>query len=192
MRPSSRSTALDAALSLMASEWGGSITLDGVARAAGITKAGLMYHFPTRESLMLAIVDHAASRLEEQMIEILDKPPHTATPAERMRAYVEVAAHGSASRAEYAIFTEAAYRPELTEPWTRRLTAWFEVPPETDLLTRARLLAVRLAADGLWAAEATGVFPPAPAERGAVVALLQSLTVPPGETPDARTERSTT
>lgn len=41
---------------------GGSITLARVAREAGLTKPGLMYHFATRDALMQAIVEHAATR----------------------------------------------------------------------------------------------------------------------------------
>lgn len=158
---------------------GGSITLDGVARAAGLTKPGLMYHFPTREALLLAIVDHAAGRLEQALIEALGQPASSASPAERIRAYVEVAANGMASRAEYAIFTEAAYRPELTEAWTQRMSAWVDLPPDLDPALRVKLQAARLAADGLWAAQATGVFPPNPTERDAIVAFLHALTTSP-------------
>lgn len=173
---------LDAALAVMNDLDGGSITLDGVARAAGMTKPGLMYHFPTREALLLAIVDHAADRLEQALIEVLDGPADTASPAERIRAYVKVVADGTASRAEYAIFTEAAYRPELTGPWTQRMSVWLKLPPDLDPAQRVTLQTARLAADGLWAAQATGVFPPDSTECAAIVAFLDSLTTPPART----------
>jgi AcrR family transcriptional regulator len=177
MRPSQRTALLDASLRLLRVPAGADITLDAVAREAGVTKPGLMYHFPTREALMLAIVDHAAAGLERAMTEVLGGPPADATPAERIRAYAEVAAHGSDSRAEYAIYTEAAYRPGLAGPWLERLARWLDLPAGLDPRTRAALTVARLAADGLWAAEATGVFPPRPEDRDAVIALIHSLTV---------------
>jgi AcrR family transcriptional regulator len=176
MRPSQRTALLDAALRLLREPDGADITLDAVAREAGVTKPGLMYHFPSREALLLAIVDHAAACLEQAMAEILGGPPADATPAERIRAYAEVAARGSDSRAEYAVYTEAAYRPSLSGPWLERLTRWLELPAGLDARTRAALTVARLAADGLWAAEATGVFPPRPEDRAAVLALIRSLT----------------
>jgi AcrR family transcriptional regulator len=176
MRPSQRTAVLDASLRLMRGADGADITLDAVAREAGITKPGLMYHFPTREALMLAIVEHAAASLEAAMAEVLGGPVSDAPPAARIRAYAEVAAQGSDSRAEYAIYTEAAYRPSLAGPWLERMARWFDLPPGLDRGTRAALTVARLAADGLWAAEATGVFPPRPGDRAAVVALIRSLT----------------
>ena len=50
-----------------------------------------------------------------------------------------------------------------------------------DARTRAALTVARLAADGLWAAEATGVLPPAPGDRDAVVVLIRSLTTADGD-----------
>jgi AcrR family transcriptional regulator len=68
-----------------------------------VTKPGLMYHFPTREALLLAIVEHAADRLEGALLDALGKPFDAATPADRIRAYTHVAHCGDASRAEYAV-----------------------------------------------------------------------------------------
>lgn len=176
MRPSQRTALLDAALRLLRGPDGIDITLDAVAREAGVTKPGLMYHFPSREALMLAIVDHAAGSLERAMVERLGGPLTAATPAARIRAYAEVAAEGADCRAEYAVYTEAAYRPSLAGPWLERMGRWFELPAGLDGPTRAALTVARLAADGLWAAEATGVFPPVAEDREAVVALIRSLT----------------
>jgi len=182
MRPSQRTALLDASLRLLRGPDGADITLDAVAREAGITKPGLMYHFPSREALMLAIVDHAAASLEQAMAETLGGALADATPAERIRAYAEVAAQGSDSRGEYAVYTEAAYRPSLAGPWLERMGRWFDLPAGLDGRTRAALTVARLAADGLWAAEATGVFPPGSADREAVVELIRSLTTE-SETP---------
>jgi hypothetical protein len=114
------------------------------------------------------------------MVEIVGRPLAEATPAERIRAYAEVAVRGADCRAEYAIYTEAAYRPSLSGPWLERMARWFELPAGLDARARAALTVARLAADGLWAAEATGVFPPRPEDRDAVVALIRSLTTESG------------
>jgi AcrR family transcriptional regulator len=180
MRPSQRTALLEAALRLLRAPDGADITLDAVAREAGITKPGLMYHFPSREALLLAIVDHAAAGLEAAMGQVLGGPLADATPAQRIRAYVEVCVRGEDARAEYAVYTEAAYRPSLSGPWLARIGRWLELPAGLDGRTRAALTVARLAADGLWAAEATGVFPPAPQDREAVVELIRSLTAEEG------------
>lgn len=179
MRQSSKTAILDAALAVVSVPDGADITLDAVARQAGLTKPGLMYHFPTREALLLAIIEHAAGRMEAAMHDELRAwgvTFETASAAQRVGAYAKVTATGDISRAEYAIFTEAAYRPALTEPWTTRMAAWFALPDDLPAAERARLTVARLAADGLWGAAATGVFPPAPRDHDAVLALIQNLT----------------
>lgn len=175
MRPSQRIAALDAALRLMSAGDGGTITLERVAREAGLSKPGLMYHFPTREALMLAIVEHAARSFEVEMERVLGKAVEEASASERVRAYASVAAHGADSRAEYAIFAEASYRPFLSGPWIERMSPWFELPDDADPDLRARLTTARLAADGLWGAEATKVFPPDARDRKAVLAVICRL-----------------
>jgi len=175
MRVSHRQVILDAALELLAAAAGGDITLDAVARQAGVTKPGLMYHFPSRRALLLGVVEHVAERIEADLLRSLGKAFSESTPADRIRAYLRVAANGEATRGEYAVVAEASYRPELAKPWEDRMARWFDIPSGTPAAVRARLTAVRLAADGLWSADATRTFPPAPHDRDAVLALLDSL-----------------
>jgi AcrR family transcriptional regulator len=42
---------------LVSSEGVSALTLDAVAKAAGVSKGGLLYHFPSKEALMLAMID---------------------------------------------------------------------------------------------------------------------------------------
>ena len=55
------------------------------------------------------------------------------------------------------------------------------LPPGTPPATRALLTAARLAADGLWATDATGVVPVDPGDRAAVLAEPADLTTDPTE-----------
>jgi len=176
MRPSQRARILDAALQLVSAGGGAEITLDAAARQAGVTKPGLMYHFPTKEELMLAVVAHVAERWEQAMLAALEVPFAESTPAQRVRAYVEVAVSGDLGCGDFAIFADAAYRPSLSGPWIDRLARWFDLPPSMPAGERARLTLARLAADGLWVADATGVFPPEAADRAAVVRRIRALT----------------
>src|SRR5687767_12534291 len=38
------------------------LTLEGVAREAGVSKGGLLYHFPSKKELIIAIVDRLGCR----------------------------------------------------------------------------------------------------------------------------------
>ena len=48
---------LDAAERLVSEVGAGHLTLEAVARAAGVSKGGLLYHFPSKEALLQAMID---------------------------------------------------------------------------------------------------------------------------------------
>lgn len=162
-------------MQLLRVEQGGAITLETTARRAGLTKAGLMYHFPTKQQLMCAVVDHVADRWEVAMLAALDMQFEEATVADRIRAYVDVACSGEADRADYAVFSDAAYLPVLSARWNERFQRWLELPPDSAPAQRVRLTVARLAADGFWTADATGLFAPSGDDRDAVVAFITDL-----------------
>ncbi|CAM5643617.1 TetR/AcrR family transcriptional regulator [Streptomyces purpurascens] len=166
---------LDGALDLLRTEGGGAITLDAAARQAGLTKPGLMYHFPTKEALMLAVVDHVADRWETLLLHRLARPLQTASPHQRIRAYVEVALAEPFDRADFAIYSDAHYRDTLTDTWVRRFEPWLALPDTLADAARARLTAARLLADGYWTAAATGVFPIPDHDRAQLLALAEDL-----------------
>ncbi|MEV6302137.1 TetR/AcrR family transcriptional regulator [Actinoplanes sp. NPDC051861] len=166
---------INGALELLRAEGGGSITLDATARQVGLTKPGLMYHFPTKEALMLAVVDHVAAEWVRSMADRLGGSPAEASASDRIRAYVETAFTGRLDRADFAIFFDAVYRDALTEAWERRLRPWLDLPDDLPDSTRARLTAARLAADGYWIAVATGVFAPAERDHAPLTAVMDTL-----------------
>lgn len=137
---------------------GVTVSLESVAQQAGLTKPGLMYHFPSKEALMFGLVDHAAKHWARRLT---DHTGHTAdelTAFDRHRAYVTVATTAEVSRADYWIFSDALYHPRLAKSWNDHLGPWFDTggldPQAASLLTAARFCA-----DGAWMSEATGVFP---------------------------------
>lgn len=181
MRPSSRTAILDAAFRLAGRDDGAvEITFEATAREAGVTKGGVLYHFPTRQDLVLAVVEYVALRLEETMLASLGKPFEQATPAERVRAYVGAVDAGRLTRADLAVYAESLANPAFCVPWENVLGRWLSLEDVTDPAERARLRTAHLAADGLWIADATGVFSPV-ADRAATIGQLLALTEVPQE-----------
>lgn len=137
---------------------GVTISLESVARKAGLTKPGLMYYYATKEALMLGLVEHAAQHWAELLRAAAGGDPAAVSAFDRHRAYITTATTAEVSRADYWIFSDALYQPTLAEAWQRHLAPWFDTdwlaPPVRSLLTAARFCA-----DGAWASEATGVFP---------------------------------
>ncbi|MFX4293122.1 TetR/AcrR family transcriptional regulator [Streptomyces bohaiensis] len=154
MRPSSRPLILDAALRITEREGITRLTLESVAEEAGLTKGGLMYHFRTREELLLAIQRHLVDTWEEQLRGELGGAPEEADDRARAGAYVRADAHGSVSKAELAFLVEAAGSTAPTEPWQLMINRWVPAPRSCDD-PRMDLFLARLAADGAWLFEAT-------------------------------------
>lgn len=173
VRESQRPRILEAGLRVAARNEGAAITLDAVASEAGVTKPGLMYHFPNRDALMAALVAYAAGQLERRMIELLGN--REATVSERYRSYICAAADGQNMRAEWALWFHSAFRAELQGAWARHLDPWLSIPDGTPSARRTRLLTARLAADGLWAAQASGVAAPSGADRAVIVTHILGL-----------------
>lgn len=160
MEANARTRILQAAKALAeesSSVQGVTISLESVAQRAGLTKPGLMYHFRSKEALMLGLVEHAAAHWDALLRAHTGAAPEALSPFERHRAYITVATTADVSRADYWIFSDALYHPALTEPWRRYLNPWHDTAalsePALSLLTAARFCA-----DGAWMSEATGVF----------------------------------
>lgn len=172
-RPSSVSDILDTALRLL--DNGATVSLDSVAQAAGLTKPGLMYHFPTKVALMEALVDHVVDSLERDLIERLPMPVEQASAVERIRAYVQWALESSHRRSDLVMLSDPKLAGRLTTRWADRFEKWIDVPSNAPAARRARLHAVRLLADGAWLADTTATFPVPRADRIHVLRLALQL-----------------
>lgn len=160
MNLSTRERILQAAKALAeesTSVHGVTISLESVSQRAGLTKPGLMYHFPTKEALMLGLVEYAAGHWDSLLREHSGVGPENLSVFDRHRAYVTVATTTEVSRADYWIFSDALYHPALIEPWHRHLEPWYRLEG-TSRTARTLLTAARFCADGAWMSEATGVF----------------------------------
>lgn len=154
MRPSSRTLILDAAVRVTEREGITALTLEATAEEAGLTKGGLLYHFRTREDLLLAIQCHLVQGWEERLVVELGKPWAEATPLERGAAYVHVMMREETRHADLAFMVEAESNPELARIWDELMERWVPTPHSLDP-RRLDLFLARLAADGLWMFRAT-------------------------------------
>lgn len=173
VRTSSRNDILDAALQVVDAEGGADLTYDSVAKQAGLTKAGLMYHFPSKEDMMIAVIEHVLTRWRSELEAELGVPLEETTLAERVRAFVTFAGEGGVTRGEFVIFFETLRRPALAGPCRQYLQQWFGFGPSTD---PTPLMLTWFAANGMWIAEATGIVEINAAQRTALVdAMLRMV-----------------
>jgi AcrR family transcriptional regulator len=171
---------LEAAEQVVLRDGVGHLTLDAAAHEAGLSKGGVLYHFPTRDSLVAAMVTRIIDQFEEDIASHL---PEAGTPdAERpgayarayLRATVEPAAPGE-ERLGAALLAAAAAEPALMVPLQEAAEGW-QARMLDDGLDPALATVVRLACDGLWLCDLFGLASPQGALRTSVAAAFDQLT----------------
>ncbi|GAA4049298.1 TetR/AcrR family transcriptional regulator [Nonomuraea soli] len=175
-RPSARPKLIEAALTVVEERGITALTLDAVAEEAGVTKRGLIYHFPSKHALLLGIHEELAARMERQLLEATGGEPEGATLVERTRGYVRAALKAPSS-VEMRLIMEAVNEPEWIAPWERVYRRWFpeeeQAVEELDDLS-LRCLVARMAADGSWGYETTLAAPLTQTARARIVESILS------------------
>jgi AcrR family transcriptional regulator len=144
----SRDEILDAAQRIVERDGAGNLTIDGVAREAGLSKGGVLYNFPTKERLLKSMLD----RMLENTIPMIDafREEFAGGPNPTLRAMIKTTANKECvdpalSRAVLAV---AAEDPEMLAPLRQELAKrWEQVRQECEDRDMAAL--VWTAADGL-------------------------------------------
>jgi AcrR family transcriptional regulator len=133
------------------------LTLEQVAFLAGVSKGGLLHHFPTKQALLSGLMDQLGkvfkARLEKYMaLEMLAQPGRLA------RAYIRASFEYEADELQLtnAIATVVGEYPELLEVLQQEF-AQLDQEMQADGLPAARAIVIRLACDGLWFSELIGV-----------------------------------
>lgn len=150
-------TAVLAAAAEAMSERGTGVSLDYIAKRAGVSKGGLLHHFANREALLVALVEDSQQRLRESVLGHLDLSENT--PGKLLRAYVRALTSGSDATAQY--FTAAPawagiYQIPRVAEIAAADAAWWDENLAADGLSPERIMVVRSAAEGLAAAVAYG------------------------------------
>jgi DNA-binding transcriptional regulator YbjK len=130
--PTRRTTLLDAAIQILGERGVRALTHRAVDTGAGVSAGSTANYFPTRESLLAAIVERFAER-ERQNFEELATTIVPTTPAELGRTLGTVVRRGTAqdralTLCRYALLVESANNPGLREHMAvtgARVSAWF-------------------------------------------------------------------
>jgi len=170
----SRESILDAAQRVALRDGSAHLTIDAVARESGLSKGGVLYHFPSKEALLEAMVERLAAVLTQIVEE--RRPAHAHRRCPTLHALLDASASMDwlHSQAPSALLAAAAERPELLAPIRAELLQ-YRVRMEQE--TRDPDLAMLLwaAADGLMLQLLLGVAPFAPERQNALVARLHDL-----------------
>ncbi|AJQ90785.1 TetR/AcrR family transcriptional regulator [Propionibacterium freudenreichii] len=176
MRPSKRDAILGAALGVVERGGVSAVTFESVATAAGVTKAGVVYHFPTREALLLALQEYLAHQWQLDLEAQLGTPVESASQGDKLAAYARDSSHSS-SRAELLLMLETVDDPQAYAPWHAVMSRWTPALDTDQPMGDAELdhAVARLAADGLWLYESLSTHALSPGVRQQIVSRLSAL-----------------
>ncbi|GAA3951941.1 TetR/AcrR family transcriptional regulator [Actinomadura viridis] len=139
---------LDAAEALLSEQGTQALTLTAVADRAGVSKGGLLYHFPTKEALVKGLVARVIEEFDALVAEHED-----GAPGSYSRAYVEatfeILTGEARAHRRWSAIMAAATDPELAAPLNEAMTRWHGRAPDEDPDPVTGVI-VRLAAEGLW------------------------------------------
>ena len=171
---------LDAAERIVLRDGVGHLTLEASATEAGLSKGGVLYHYPSRDALVAAMVTRIIQEFEDDIARYLPEPgsPEAELPGVYARAYVRAtlapAAPGQ-ERLGAALLAAAAAEPELLIPLQEAADGW-QARLVDDGLDAALATVVRLACDGLWLCDLFGLASPQGSLRSEVGSAFDQMT----------------
>ena len=148
-----RDTLLDAAEAVVVRQGIGNLTLDAVAAQAGMSKGGLLHHFPSKDRLIEALVRRSADSWRKCYTEGYERTP--AGPGRMCRALLDHCLSDAKGwtrelqRSSAACFAALAQDPSLIAPM-REAYSDLQKRVANDGLPPGVGEAVAAAIDGLW------------------------------------------
>lgn len=132
------------------------LTLEAVANKAGISKGGLLYHFPNKDALILGMIEQLSNHFTAEFTRRAKEDPHS--EGKWTRSYINTSLFEDNDL--YTALSAAHFtNPEMLK---RLQNEYAEIQGkiENDGVDPVRSTLVRLAIDGLWFAEMFGLAPP--------------------------------
>ncbi|MDX6738997.1 TetR/AcrR family transcriptional regulator [Actinocorallia sp. A-T 12471] len=144
-----RDALLDAAEAVLGEHGSQALTLNAVAERAAVSKGGLLYHFPTKEALIQALVARVIAEFDDLVAEYAERDGSYTRGFVEASFAILAAPSGERTTRRWAAVTAAACSADQRTPLTEAMRRWHHRDPadEPDPVTAS---VVRLAAEGLW------------------------------------------
>ena len=148
-RHSKKLNILDAAAKVVSEKGIFNLTLEAVAKEAGISKGGLLYHYASKEKLVEDMVTHLAENYLEKIDNSVAEDQKD--NGKWARAFLDVTLNKSYANKDMnaGLMAAKAINPELMKPIQDAYVYWQE-KLENDGIDPIKATIVRLAADGIW------------------------------------------
>ena len=164
---------IDAAERVVERGGGSALTFDAVAAEAGVSKGAVLHHYPTKDALLIAMIERLASR------EATPASPDALTPRAAVVAHVERAARtrGDQDAVSATLLAAVARDVDLLAPLRVSADAVIEGLTNKGLAPERAAIA-HFALDGLWISELLGTSPLDDRSRERMLEALADLIAP--------------
>lgn len=128
------------------------LTLEAAAIEAGVSKGGLLYHFPSKEALVKGMVEHLAENYRGKIA--ASAAESAAEKGKWIKSYVDVTFNNPYRNKDMhaGLLAAKAVNGELLDP-IRDLYSEWQTEISNDGIDPVKATIIRLATDGLWLAE---------------------------------------
>lgn len=171
-----RAAILDSANRIVLSRGVEHLTLESAAHEAGISKGGLLYHFPNKEMLIAGMIEHYIQRFTQDLHAAAKGDHQPAQPGDWTRAYLDTtfADNQRLPRMSSGLLAAIATNPALLKPLQDVFAKWITLL-EADGIDPLVAHIVRLVADGLWLVELFDLAPPSGEMKERISQALKRL-----------------
>ena len=170
-----RQQLLEVAAKLSLEKGPASVTLDAVSQAAGVSKGGLLHHFPNKLSLLDGLFDDLTEKFDRALAERMRDDPEPKGRFTRAYAAIWFLPEGLSDGEQWKVLTVALIsEPHLRERWRQWVDRHLAENVGTDSTLDAML--VRYTVDGLWLADLLGAPVMDAAPRAAMLERLMALS----------------
>ena len=169
-----RTSILQAAGDVVRLEGVSSLTLERVATVAGVSKGGLLYHFGTKQELVIALLANTLGRADAELQSLAAANDRAkGAVAQAYLDYIRSGRHDEVDSAS-GIFAAAALDDGDLEPARAMFHQWQERLVEDDGIDTTTALLARVVGDGLWLIDLFGLAPPTTEQRNALFELVEA------------------
>ena len=143
-----RSKILEAAGLVIRRDGALALTLEAVAKEAGVSKGGLLYHFPNKDALLDGLLEFYLDDFEQSL---------EASGLPYAEAYVKLGSYDGSGGLLLGMMTVLALNPSLLESVRERWQRWYSRIPQTP-----ETMVAMLATDGIFMADILKLGTPNP------------------------------
>jgi AcrR family transcriptional regulator len=162
---------LDAACRVVLDKGVSALTLDATAQEAGVSKGGLLYHFPSKNSLIEGMIERLIRAFDLALERELAK-----NNGDWLVAYINASfvSDPDYNQLSSALSAAIANNPELLKPLQDHFVEW-QKKAEASAPSPEVGTIIRLTMDGLWLSDLLGFAPPTPAMRKKMLKVLMEM-----------------